>query len=79
MSEPYVGTVHGPGAPPPPPPSPPRGIFVRTGNAARAGITMGSTLAMVISWSVHKSIVWAVIHGVFSWLYVAYYALTRPT
>ncbi|MBL8983083.1 MAG: hypothetical protein JNL26_12915 [Gemmatimonadetes bacterium] len=78
MSEPYSGTVHGPGAASPPPPSPPRGIFVRTGNAARAGITMGSTLAMVISWSVHKSVIWAVIHGVFSWLYVIYYVLTRP-
>lgn len=32
---------------------------------------------MVISWSVNHSILWAVIHGVLSWVYVAYYALTR--
>jgi hypothetical protein len=26
---------------------------------------------------VNHSIVWAIIHGIFSWLYVIYYALTR--
>ena len=75
MSEPYSGAVHDRGAPPPP--SPPRGVFMRSGNAARMGITMGSTLAMVISWSVNKSILWAIVHGFLSWLYVIYYALTN--
>ena len=42
--------------------------------AARAGITMGSALAITISWSVNKSIIWAIIHGVLSWIYVVYYA-----
>jgi len=46
--------------------------------AAKAGIGLGSAIAVAISWSLHKSIVWAVIHGVLSWLYVIYYALTRP-
>lgn len=45
--------------------------------ATRAGIGFGSALAITISWSLHKSILWAVIHGFFSWLYVLYYALTR--
>ena len=45
--------------------------------AARAGITMGSALAITISWSVNKSILWAMVHGVFSWFYVIYYALKR--
>ncbi|HEV8410272.1 MAG TPA: hypothetical protein VGQ30_07175 [Gemmatimonadaceae bacterium] len=45
--------------------------------AARAGVTFGSVLAIVISWSVHHSIVWAIIQGFFSWLYVIYYAITR--
>ncbi len=44
---------------------------------ARAGITMGTALAMTISWSVNKSILWAVIHGVFSWFYVIYFALVK--
>lgn len=45
--------------------------------AARAGISMGSALAIAISWSVNQSILWAIIHGFFSWLYVVYYAVTR--
>ena len=44
---------------------------------ARAGIGMGSALAITISWSTHQSILWAIIHGFFSWLYVIYFALTR--
>jgi hypothetical protein len=48
-----------------------------TGQVARAGIGMGSALAITISWSVHKSIFWAVIQGFFSWGYVLYYAVTR--
>lgn len=43
----------------------------------RHGISFGSALAIAISWSVNKSIFWAVIHGILSWLYVIYYALTR--
>lgn len=49
-----------------------------TGHVARAGISLGSAIAVAISWSLHKSIVWAVIHGVLSWFYVIYFALTRP-
>ena len=43
----------------------------------RAGIGFGSALAIAISWSVNHSIIWAIIHGILSWLYVIYYALTR--
>ena len=45
--------------------------------SARAGVTLGTVLATVISWSVHHSIIWAIIQGFFSWLYVIYYAITR--
>ena len=45
--------------------------------AAKVGIGFGSALAMTISWSRHQSILWAIIHGVLSWIYVIYYALTR--
>lgn len=37
----------------------------------------GSALAMTISWSANHSIMWAIIHGVFSWFYVLYYAMTQ--
>ena len=35
----------------------------------------GCSLAVCISWSVHKTISLTVMHGVLSWAYVAYYAL----
>lgn len=47
-------------------------------DAAKAGIGLGSAIAVAISWSLHKSIVWALIHGVLGWFYVIYYAFTRP-
>ena len=42
---------------------------------ARSGISFGTALAIAISWSLHKSIFWAVVAGIFSWIYVIYYAL----
>ncbi len=52
-------------------------IMSKTKEAARAGITMGSALAITISWSVNHSILWAIVHGFFSWLYVIYFALVK--
>lgn len=46
--------------------------------ATKAGIGLGSAIAVTISWSLHQSIIWAAIHGFFGWFYVLYYALTRP-
>jgi len=43
--------------------------------AAKAGIGFGTALAIAISWSANKSIVWAIVHGLFSWFYVIYYAI----
>lgn len=48
-----------------------------TTSSARAGIGFGCALAITISWSTWHSIVWACIHGILGWFYVAYYALTR--
>ncbi|HPT28897.1 MAG TPA: hypothetical protein PLZ95_20920 [Bryobacteraceae bacterium] len=45
--------------------------------AARSGITFGSALAIAISWSANKSILWAIVHGLLSWVYVVYYALVK--
>lgn len=41
------------------------------------GMSLGNALVVCISWSVNKSIVWAIVHGIFSWLYVIYYAIVR--
>jgi hypothetical protein len=57
--------------------TPPSATRQRTVGVAKAGASFGSALAIAISWSVHKSILWAIIHGFLSWLYVGYYALTR--
>ncbi len=47
-------------------------------SAATVGIGLGSAIAVAISWSLHKSIVWAAIQGFLGWFYVIYYAFTRP-
>lgn len=47
------------------------------GEFVRSGITFGTALAIAISWSVNKSILWAILHGFFSWFYVIYFAITR--
>ena len=46
-------------------------------DAARAGIGFGTALAIAISWSANGSILWAIIHGILSWIYVIYYAMIR--
>ena len=43
--------------------------------AAAHGITFGCALAVVISYTAHKSIGWAIVHGFLSWLYVLYAAV----
>ncbi len=50
-------------------------LYMYRWEAARTGITFGSALAIAVSWSVNKSILWAIIHGLLSWIYVIYYAL----
>lgn len=51
-----------------------RGNF-NAGKAAKAGISFGSALAMVISYTTWHSVGWAIIHGLMSWLYVIYFIL----
>lgn len=41
----------------------------------KTGISFGSALAMVISYTAYKSIGWAIFHGVLSWIYVIYYII----
>ena len=60
-----------------PPPAERPTVIHRTVNVAKAGISFGSALAIAISWSQHHSILWAIVHGFLSWLYVIWYALTR--
>lgn len=41
----------------------------------KSGITFGSALAMVISYTTWHSIGWAILHGLFSWGYVVYFVI----
>lgn len=39
----------------------------------RNGISFGTALAIVISWSHNHSIIWGIVHGLLSWIYIIYY------
>jgi hypothetical protein len=53
-------------------------IVNQTTNAvAETGIGLGSAIAVVCSWQRNRSILWAILGGILSWLYVIYFALTR--
>ena len=41
----------------------------------RFGIGLGTLIACVLSWSANHSLLWLIVHGLFGWLYVIYYAL----
>jgi len=44
---------------------------------AKYGVSFGSALAIAISYTTSHSILWAIIDGIFGWLYVIYFALFR--
>ena len=41
-------------------------------------IGLGTIIAVVVSWSRNKSILWAIVHGILGWLYVIYALLVKP-
>ena len=41
--------------------------------ATQTGIGLGSALAVVCSWQRNRSIAWAILAGMLSWLYVIYF------
>ena len=45
----------------------------------QTGIGLGSVIAVVCSWDRNRSILWAILAGIFSWFYVIYFALTRTS
>jgi len=48
-----------------------------THTVTQTGIGLGSAIAVVCSWHRNRSILLAILAGIFSWLYVIYFALTR--
>jgi hypothetical protein len=45
--------------------------------AAQSGIGLGSAIAAVLSWHRNRSILLMIIHGILSWLYILYFAMSR--
>ncbi len=41
------------------------------------GMGYGAAAAMILSWSANKSILWMLIDGWLSWIYVIYFALFK--
>ena len=52
-------------------------ITSNTQTITNSGISLGSAIAVVASWDRNRSILWAILHGIFGWFYVIYFALTR--
>ena len=50
-----------------------------TQTVTQTGIGLGSAIAVVCSWHRNRSILWAIVAGILSWLYVIYFAITRRT
>ena len=46
-------------------------------NVIHNGVGLGSIIAVVLSWERNKSILFAILHGIFGWFYVVWFALTR--
>lgn len=46
-------------------------------NSSKAGKVwvVGMAMAVTVSWSLNKSILWMIVHGVLAWFYVVYYML----
>ena len=46
-------------------------------NSAKTGISFGTCLAMIISYTAWQSIPWAILHGLFNWGYVIYFLIVH--
>ena len=46
-------------------------------SVVRDGVGLSSVIAVVGSWHLSRSILWAVLAGILSWFYVIYFAVTR--
>ena len=49
----------------------------RAQEAVGNGVGLGCIIAVVLSWGTNSSIWWAILHGICSWFYVIYYALSN--
>ena len=52
-------------------------ITNQAGQAVTLGTSLGAVIAVVCSWQRNRSILWAILAGILSWIYVIYFAATR--
>ena len=52
-------------------------IVGQTQAVTQTGIGVGSAIAVVCSWQRNRSILWAILAAILSWIYVIYFAVTR--
>jgi hypothetical protein len=45
------------------------------GHIITTGITFGTALAITISYNANHSVLWAIFHGLLSWIYVIYHVI----
>jgi hypothetical protein len=48
-----------------------------TTSVTQDGIGLGAVIAVVCSWHRNRSILWAILAGILSWIYVIYFVITR--
>ena len=44
---------------------------------AGSSIGFGAVLAIIMSWTANKAVIWAIIHGILGWIYVIYYLIVK--
>ncbi|KAF1691321.1 hypothetical protein CSC64_09470 [Pseudoxanthomonas koreensis] len=55
----------------------PRMAMSAGSSVVKVGVGFGTALAITISWTANKSLLWVLIHGILGWIYVVYYALFK--
>ncbi len=55
----------------------PANSVFHTNQIIEKSIGLGNILAIVISWSKNKNILYAIIHGILGWFYVIYHAVSE--
>ena len=44
-------------------------------SSVKAGISFGTCLSMIVSYTAWQSIPWAIFHGLLGWVYIIYYLI----
>jgi len=48
---------------------------VSKSSVSSGGVSIGAVIAIILSWTVNKSILWCILHAFCSWFYVIYWVI----